>query len=92
MSENPLAIAEALAKGVYCNEATVHHTREEVFVDFIMNAPGRREIVSRVVMSPGHAKRLVTVFGNLITTYEKQVGKKVEEAPKGPIGFTKPDA
>lgn len=78
-------------KGVYSNLAVIGHTKEEFSFDFIGIVQNQGMLVSRVIMSPGHAKRLLTALEENLKMYEKNTGKKIEEAeePKKSIGFTK---
>lgn len=87
---------EAL-KGVYSNAAQISHTKEEVVLDFFLMHPPVGKLQSRVIMSPGHAKRLAAALAQNIKNYEKSHGAiKAAEAPMKPedgsttgeLGFT----
>lgn len=86
-----IAFPEHLKGGVYCNNMVVAHTREEFIMDFMMVAPPSGAVTARVIMSPGHIKRMVTALTTNIESYEKNI-TKITEAPeptKGQIGFHK---
>lgn len=55
----------AITRGVYSNVAIIRHTPEEFILDFLLQ-PGvgaeTPQLVSRVILSPGHAERLVKVL------------------------------
>jgi len=77
-------------KGVYANFALLSHTREEFVFDMIlMVSRGKQSearLVSRVIMSPGHAKRFVQAAAENIKRYEKTFGE-VSPSSEKKIGF-----
>jgi hypothetical protein len=77
-------------KGSYANLAMINHTKEEFAIDFVNVLPPQGVLLSRIFMSPGHAKRLLAALDQNIKAYEKQFGKVTEaEIPEKTIGFTK---
>jgi Protein of unknown function (DUF3467) len=48
-----------LGRGVYSNLVIVSHTAEEFILDFLLQVRGGAQLVSRVILSPAHAGRLV---------------------------------
>jgi len=75
--------------GVYSSLMQVAHTKEEFILDFFMVLPPQGVLVSRVIMSPGHIKRMLRALEENIAKYEEKFGK-IEEAatPEAPtIGF-----
>ncbi len=71
-----LQIDDQTAAGKYSNVAMLSHTEHEFVVDFAFFAPGQRQgrVVSRVLLSPSHAKRLVAALRNEIERHEKRFG------------------
>ena len=45
--------------GVYANNMVVAHTKEEFILDFLMVAPPAGTVTARVIVSPGHMKRIL---------------------------------
>jgi hypothetical protein len=87
-----IAFPDQLKGGVYCNNMVVRHTKEEFIMDFMMIAPPAGAVTARVIMSPGHMKRMVKALQENLKRYEDNIGK-IEEAPepgKGRIGFHTP--
>lgn len=76
-------------KGVYSNLMQVLHTKEEFVLDFFLISPPEGILASRVIMSPGHLKRMIKALQENVSRYEKKFGK-IEEAavPETSIGFT----
>lgn len=67
-------IPDDVLKGVYANMVQVGHTPEEFVLDF-MNVVGLAGIVSaRVMLSPGHMKRVVAAMQDNLKKYEEQFG------------------
>ncbi|MDD2696946.1 MAG: DUF3467 domain-containing protein [Candidatus Pacebacteria bacterium] len=75
-------------KGVYSNLMQILHTKEEFVLDFFLISPPEGILSSRVIMSPGHVKRMVKALSENLTKYEEKFGK-IEEAsaPETPLGF-----
>jgi len=83
---------ENLRGGVYANMMRIAHTKEEFVLDFMMVSPPGGSVTSRIVISPGHMKRMVTALEESLKKYESQFGKLTEapEPPKPSIGFHLP--
>lgn len=81
---------DEVLQGVYSNMAQVMHTQEEFVMDFLNVFPPAGTLNSRVIVSPGHMKRIVAALTDNLAKYETQFGVvKPSEAPTtNPIGFT----
>lgn len=71
-------------RGHYSNLALISHRKEEFIVDFLMIDPQTQSpkgdqaiLTSRVIVNPGHMKRLYQAIGENIQRYEKNFGKIV---------------
>ncbi len=87
-----IELAEEVAEGVYTNLVMIAHNPEEFVLDFIRVLPGvpKARVKSRVVVTPGHARRLLAALADNIAKYEAQYGDIGEPHP-GPQGmFTIP--
>jgi len=80
---------DQLKGGAYSNSMVVSHTREEFIMDFMMVAPPMGAVTSRVILSPGHMKRIIAALQDNMKKYEEKFGKiaEAEEPGKGKIGF-----
>ncbi len=86
--EIQVTFPEQLKGGVYSNNMTVSHTREEFVLDFLMIAPPAGSVTARVILSPGHAKRVVAALSENIRKYEEANGTILTaDEPQGKIGF-----
>ncbi len=62
---------------VYSNVAFMRYTPAEILIDFAQVLPGtpRGQILSRIIMSPMHAKMLQRALADNIAKYERQFGE-----------------
>lgn len=90
MAENPdrpaasqvqINASDEVARGRYSNNMLVTHTREEFILDFLLTAPNGTQLVSRVMVSPGHMKRVLSALVDNMQKYEANFGEVV--APEG---------
>ncbi len=66
----------------------VAHTREEFVMDFMMVVPPVGTVMSRVIVSPGHMKRMISALQDNVPKYEARFGTiQSAEGPKGDIGY-----
>ena len=68
-------------RGIYSNLALISHRKEEFIIDFLFVDPQTQTpkqdqslLVSRVILNPGHMKRLFQAIGENIKRYEKNFG------------------
>jgi hypothetical protein len=59
-------IPNELKGGVYANSMVVSHTQEEFILDFLMIAQPESALTSRVIVSPGHVKRIFNALSENI--------------------------
>lgn len=80
-----LELDNETSKGVYSNAAIIFHNENEFVIDFAFIHPSKAKIVSRVITSPSHAKRLMRAISDNISQYEKKFGtiKEIESPEKG---------
>lgn len=71
-------IAEELLGGVYANSVVVRHSREEFVLDFLGIFPPRGRVAARVVIGPGHMKRIVEELHSNLKKYEATYGELKE--------------
>ncbi len=77
MSRVKIQMDEKLATGVYSNLVMVHQTDAEMVLDFLFLQPGQPKATlrSRIVTSPRHIKRLITVLQEQMARYERLHGE-----------------
>lgn len=75
--------------GQYANLVLIHHSGEEFTMNFIYLFPNvpQGKLVSSMIISPAHAKRLLQALGDNIDRYEAQFGP----IPETPMPQTPPN-
>ena len=92
-NENQLNIelSEEIAEGLYSNLAIITHSNSEFVLDFIRVMPGipKAKVKSRIILTPEHAKRLLTALQDNIEKFEVANGRiKTQTEPTGfPMNF-----
>ena len=92
-NENQLNIelSEEIAEGIYSNLAIITHSNSEFVLDFIRVMPGvpKAKVKSRIILTPEHAKRLLSALEDNIEKFEAVNGRiKIQSAPTGfPMNF-----
>lgn len=88
-------IAPDKAQGVFANLALIAHTPTEFVLDFAQIMPGmpQANVVSRVIVTPDQAKKILGALQNNIGQYEQKFGpiQPVGGPVKGstlPLAFT----
>ena len=67
-------LPERIQGGVYANQMVVSHTREEFVMDFVNLFPPEGVVNARVIVSPGHLKRMIGALQDNLKRYEKAHG------------------
>ena len=75
---------DTVLPGVYSNQMMVSHTREEFLIDFINLFPPQGVVNARVIVSPGHLKRMIRALRENLSRYENRFGQIIEAAAPEP--------
>jgi hypothetical protein len=95
-NENQLNIelSEEVAEGIYSNLAIITHSSTEFVLDFIRVMPGvpKARVKSRIILTPEHAKRLLSAIEDNIEKFEAANGriKNQQGGPGFPMNFGGP--
>ncbi|MFH0977236.1 MAG: DUF3467 domain-containing protein [Spirochaetota bacterium] len=81
-----IKIDEAIASGVFSNFANISHSPDEFVLDFLYvnptPPPGFGKLVSRIILTPGHAKRILQALSDNVRKYEERFGEiKASQIP-----------
>ena len=89
-NEIKVKIADEVLRGSYANTLLVAHTAEEFVLDFILTLPPQAVCNARVLIHPGHLKRVIHALQQNLARYEAAHGTVTAAADPGPgaIGFT----
>jgi hypothetical protein len=86
-----IELSEEVAEGTYANLAIITHSSSEFVLDFIRVMPGvpKAKVKSRIILTPEHAKRLLTALEDNIEKFEAVNGRvKIQNDPTGfPMNF-----
>lgn len=91
-------LSPEIAKGVYSNFQIISHSNSEFVIDFASILPGvpKAMVSSRVIISPEHAKSLLSTLNDNIVRYEAEFGKieppKDRKLSVAPFGIPKEQA
>ncbi|WP_234736406.1 DUF3467 domain-containing protein [Tellurirhabdus bombi] len=93
-SQINIELTEEIAEGTYANLAMIAHSNSEFIIDFIRLMPGvpKAKVKSRIILTPEHAKRLLSALKENIRKYEEAFGdiNGADEAFRFPSQFGGP--
>ena len=71
-----IELSEEIAQGIYSNLAIIPHSSSEFVLDFIRVVPcvPKAKVKSRIILTPDHAKRLLSALEENIEKFEKMNG------------------
>jgi hypothetical protein len=62
--------ADETSRGRYSNSMVVSHGPEEFIIDWLLQSPNGVHLVSRIIVTPGHMKRIVSALQENLAKYE----------------------
>lgn len=80
-----------ILQGAFSNVANIGHTKEEFILDFlfIQQQPAPfGKLVSRIIATPNHAKRIASVLQDNIQKYEQKYGTIDDSVVPPPMNKT----
>ena len=90
-----IELTEEIADGIYSNLAIITHSTSEFVIDFVKVMPGvpKAKVKARILLTPQHAKRLMSALAENIQKYEAVHGAiKQTESIGLPMNFGGPTA
>ncbi len=70
----PIITGDAMSRGQYSNSMLVTHSQEEFLIDWLLNSPTGAHMVSRVIVSPGHMRRIIDALTENLQKFENRFG------------------
>lgn len=66
-----------VADGIYSNLAIISHSNTEFILDFVRMMPGipKAKVMSRIILTPEHAKKLLGALQDNIQKFEQHNGQ-----------------
>jgi hypothetical protein len=90
-----IEISEEVAEGHYSNLAIITHSHAEFVIDFVNVMPGtpKSKVISRIILTPQHAKRFMKALTEYVNRFEQLNGKIQDlEEVQLPLNFGGPTA
>jgi hypothetical protein len=86
MHQIQIITGDEMSRGRYSNSMMASHSADEFILDWLLNSPTGAHLVSRVIVSPAHIKRIIGALKENLDNYEKQFGS-VREINSGDQKF-----
>lgn len=69
-------LSAEVADGIYSNLAIISHSNGEFILDFVRMMPGmpKAKVMSRIILTPEHAKKLLSALQDNINKFEQNNG------------------
>ncbi|MBN1382421.1 MAG: DUF3467 domain-containing protein [Deltaproteobacteria bacterium] len=67
--------ADEMSLGRYSNLMMVAHSPDEFMLDWLLNTPNGTHLVSRIIVAPGHVKRIIEALTINLRQYEEKFGE-----------------
>jgi hypothetical protein len=74
MHQIQIITGDEMSRGRYSNSMMVSHSADEFILDWLLNSPNGAHLISRIIVSPAHIKRIIGTLKENIDNYEKQFG------------------
>ena len=65
---------DEMSRGRYSNSMMVSHSADEFVLDWLLTSPNGAHLVSRIIVSPAHIKRIINALKENLDNYEKRFG------------------
>ncbi len=87
-NQQQIQINDSIPGGEYANAAWINHNEEEFQLIFANVVGASGKVVSKIVTTPGHFKRIIAAMTDNLKKYEEKFGvvKQAEQTEKE-IGF-----
>jgi hypothetical protein len=73
-AEIQINTGDEILRGKYSNNLIATHSSDEFILDWLLNSPSGVHLVSRIIVSPSHIKRVIHALKENLDKYEKQFG------------------
>jgi hypothetical protein len=74
------------SRGHFSNSLLVSHGAEEFILDWLLQSPNGVHLVSRIIVTPGHMRRILAALQDNLLKYEQAFGPVAPpEGPSWPV-------
>ena len=70
----PINTGDEMSRGRYSNQMIVTHSPEEFIIDWLLNSPSGIHLISRIIVSPSHLKRIISALTDNLQKHEQTFG------------------
>lgn len=74
-----IKVEESIATGMFSNFSNISHSPDEFVFDYMFvhpsPPPGYGKLLSRMILTPSHAKRFLLALGQNLREYEERFGE-----------------
>ena len=74
MHKIQVSTGDEMSRGRYSNSMMASHSADEFILYWLLNSPNGAHLVSRIIVSPTHIKRIINALKENLDNYEKQFG------------------
>jgi hypothetical protein len=69
-----ITTGDEISRARFSNNMYVAHSPEEFMIDWLLNSPSGTHLVSRIIITPGHMKRIIAALTDNLQKYEQKFG------------------
>lgn len=73
-TEIQINTGDEILRGKYSNNMIASHSADEFILDWLLNSPSGVHLVSRIIVTPSHMKRILRALKENLDKYENQFG------------------
>ncbi|MBK8947191.1 MAG: DUF3467 domain-containing protein [Ignavibacteriae bacterium] len=66
---------DEMSRGRFSNTMFIAHSPEEFILDWMLMSPNGNHLVSRLIVSPGHMKRIIKALNDNMKNFEEKFGE-----------------
>lgn len=66
---------DELSRGRFSNSMFITHSPEEFIIDWLLSSPTGTHLISRIIVTPGHIKRIINALTENLKKYEEKFGE-----------------
>ncbi len=72
---------DEMSRGRFSNSMFITHSPEEFIIDWLLSSPTGTHLMSRIIVTPGHVKRIISALSENLAKYEEKFGEVKPIAP-----------
>ena len=72
---------DEMSRGRFSNSMFITHSPEEFIIDWMLSSPTGTHLISRIIVTPAHVKRIIAALSENLKKYEEKFGEVRPTAP-----------